>query len=312
MKLIISKNYKDGMSNRVAKIIITDAGMTTFKPLSMMNNSDYVILLTMEEWNKYRVRLGKDESEMFSKFRRDKKKQDDEIQKSFQNVREDSILAYTFSVYSEIDEKISRPANQLCKKGCHECCIGYFYVTDIEYYLIKCYLMANKPEAFYKAVKTAKEQMRILKELIPEEYEKLHNEDVANPMDDHSYIHSFRMCPFMDGSGCAAYQFRPLICRLYSSVVSCGVCSKICAHYSPEQITNLLSNNIVDMDDVYRNILFYPIKIGKERVMVCKKAYPLFYYLCHDAEYERHYRWATEKSMKEYMKLISNGLYVEK
>ncbi len=312
MEVIRAENYKGYMSCQYPRIVIKGEGMSikSILPFPFSNNPECTIVLTREELNKYLFRLDKDTEKMFD-FLRKKKDKDTEIRNFLQHTNNESILAYIFSVYTKLDEEIKVDSRKLCPKGCHECCKCYFYVTDIEYYAIKCYLMENNPALFDKAVKIAKTQMDDLRENFPDEYNKLHNENANNIWDDHENIETFRMCPFMDGKGCGAYPFRPIMCRLHSSTVSGVVCVRLLEKHTQEQLTHLLSKYVLKPEETYRNILYYPIKIKDIKSVNFKRTYPLFYFLAHDEEYKQDYELAKNESMKKYMEIISNGLYDE-
>lgn len=310
MEIIRAENYKGYMSCQYPRIVIKGGGMSirSVLPFPLSNNPECTIVLTREELNKYSFGINEDTETMFD-FLRKKKDRDSEINNFLQHTNNESILAYMVSVYAKLDEEISVDSGKLCPKGCHDCCKCYFYVTDIEYYTIKCYLKESKPELFNKALEIAKEQMEDLRVNFPAEYNKLHNENATNIWDDHENIETFRMCPFMDGKGCGAYQFRPIMCRLHSSTVSDVVCARLLEKHTEVQLWDILSKYVYEPEEVYKNIQYYPIEIGGTKTFVMQRVYPLFFYLAHDDELSKRYEWAKNESMEEYLGKISNGLY---
>lgn len=140
-----------------------------------------------------------------------------------------SIVAEVVLTYKKLDE-YDFPS---CPHYCHQCCFDYFFVSELEFFLIFWYLKEKKDISFFQhIVSRAKLQRRILQEEFPQKYEELNHvlfgahqvsKDIEHIFDDRLSGKTISLscaCPFLDEKGkCSIYPVRPVICRIYGSIL---------------------------------------------------------------------------------------------
>lgn len=234
-------------------------------------------------------------------------------------LNERSAIADVWRRYVILSTKIeeqrkSKNVDFICEKGCHDCCNEYFYVSQLEYFLIKNHMLNFCPDQFRQALSNARLQLQLLKKRYPDEYKRLNCNDIVSleeVFDDKKHLKQFELCPFINSESgtCNAYDARPIICRLYGTSFSYGYCNKIAKKvigwfglHKKAMFKKMVN---IPYDDFLReSIDVFPLQKGN---LLIPRAYPIFYWLANDSLYEKAYLLATTRSTKEYITFISEG-----
>jgi len=213
-------------------------------------------------------------------------------------IEQNSFVGNLWKKYRTFDAKIREIVEKenisfICKKGCANCCCDYFYVSPLEYFIIKEYLLTCSPEIFEKTKVRGAWQLQQLKELYPAEWKRLvSTASLDDSFQDHAVIPDgarFFDCPFLCETEriCKVYEVRPFICRLFgiSSVYS------MCRKLQKKQRSRFLlfsqkRKHFVDVayDSEMQNDVDIFWVNGTQR---CTRPYPLFYFLANDNDYEK-------------------------
>ncbi|GHU82599.1 hypothetical protein AGMMS50284_4730 [Clostridia bacterium] len=151
------------------------------------------------------------------------------------NINSNSALAATIKRLQAVDIEIDKLAKEnmvhfLCKKGCNNCCSEYYYVSMLEYFAAKNYLLNSNSNLFSACIKNGEKQFSKLKISNPNEYFRLMKINTKEiDFNDHENLERFEMCPFCDKKtkSCVIYPVRSIICKLYGTSYSYGYCNKI-------------------------------------------------------------------------------------
>ncbi len=139
------------------------------------------------------------------------------------------------SVYSSVDEAISRELNRLrskdcviatCKSGCYYCC-GHFIITNVA----EAHALSQYVKREFSIDQIADLRMRTQQWLAWEDSRAGRhpstNIDVQPTSEDHLY------CPMLAKGTCSAYPVRPIICRTHFVCSDTSACR---ASNDPESI----------------------------------------------------------------------------
>jgi Fe-S-cluster containining protein len=218
-------------------------------------------------------------------------------------------LTEMLSLYADLDEQIERKTKEnkvkpFCSKRCCLCCDEYFYVSKLEYFVIKHYLLSNGCE-LDSLIQRSKQQCRELHDIHPDEFDSLLNEqtDPFGCGDDRN-IKSFMSCIFLKDKKCSIYPVRPIICRLYGISYSYAYCDKILqklmkVYDNIDKYTKVLLSRMIDMP--YHEGLRFGIDYvnaeseGGVTFRHASKPLPLFWWFAHDREYSDDYEMYTKK-----------------
>lgn len=232
----------------------------------------------------------------------------------YSGINNESILRGLLSKYAALDqalEKIRQKQNvqYVCAQGCNECCKDYFYISMVEYFLIKYTLIT---QGIFEKIRTLGEQQYLqLRHDVNSEYENLeHKNTNANIIwKDHMHTKRFLLCPLNDHQGhCVVYQVRPIICRLYgrtNDFLPCDIIQKTCkSFFSPKLNEKKLHKHIL-------NVRVEPqwleedngfIQVGEQTIV--QRPYPLIYWLAHDATYSAQYLSATNGTRNDFAQIL--------
>lgn len=226
------------------------------------------------------------------------------------DLYEGSVLAELWKKLLTLDNEIQRQKEKncvefLCPSSCHECCDEYFYVSEVEYFLIRNHLQAIAPDVFELAKEEGKQQYKLLQEECPEEYKKLNtNVTPFNMFKDCDIIEKFKTCPFVDKKTgkCLVYKARPIICRLYGTSYRYNACEFICEHISECHDKTKTMVNVPYDDYLKENVdVFY----GAEQSVKISRPFPLLYWLAMDEKYSKEYIAACSMDLKSYSKFVA-------
>ncbi len=206
----------------------------------------------------------------------------------------------------------------LCRKNCNACCDYYFYISPIEYFAIKYYLLNTHKALFEKAKTTAKQSYEQLKEEYPEEYNRLEFQSFAQlaGQSDHEVLDRFKMCPFANSEKgiCEIYSVRTMICRLFGTSYAYGYCNdidkKVRKLFSKQISKKKVTSHMVKIElneDLRRDVdhyVFPPSSIGPSQGIEFRdRAFPLIYWLTHDEQYSMLYSFALNKKKQDYWRI---------
>lgn len=195
-------------------------------------------------------------------------------------------------------EKNNRNVHFVCSKGCNECCNDYFYISIMEYFYIKYWLLTYEPEKFELAKEKAKEQMELLEKFSEEEYKRLFriNTD-KDTIDSGKYISKFKECVFLQNGICSIYPARPHICRTYGYTTMGMPCAKIQDAIKNHDIENLLIPLNTEGFEDEINMLF------TDKGMVDMRRAPIIYWLYKDEQFQPNYIDSLAMGLKHYMQV---------
>jgi len=194
----------------------------------------------------------------------------------------------------------------LCLKGCSDCCSDYFYVSRIEYYAIKSYILNAKPDLCELVVEKAKEQNDILKASFPEEYGLLSSRTKLSVkcsgaadgelFENHIHLERFLPCVLLDENGrCSCYSTRPFICRLHGTSSQVPACIKMLKKYRHRR----LEKNLVDVkysEELKTDMDFF----GYNNALYVNIPFPLFYWFANDDAFAQDFYDAVSMDVKKY------------
>ena len=232
------------------------------------------------------------------------------------NVNESSFIAHVIKSMRALDERIehersTKHIKSLCSPSCHQCCSFYFYVSRFEYYIIRKFIIDKHPHLLPLIISNAREQLRLLKDRFPCEENALEQRQkhpivsqsyaaTSEMFADHTNLDVFLPCVLLDDRGkCAAYEYRPSICRLYGASYNYEYCKHIKrkAYGLFGRATKKLVGIHYDDSISYNNDYFEGL-FGKIYFM----PFPLFYWFAHDEENEDDFILAISQSISEYKK----------
>ena len=219
-------------------------------------------------------------------------------------VNENGIVANLLHLYNqiEIDLKSALAEKNIspqCHKGCSDCCHDYFYVSQVEYFGILNYMMANGID-FNETKTKAKNYMDEIEKEYPFEYRRLNDNfsHAQNKMDirqfDDSAINKTKQgCVFLntDTNSCDIYPVRPIICRHFGLIKRYGTCSKV-----PPDNYLQDTNPILEFENVDEFII-------NSKTMI-RRPYPLANWFLFDTINNPLYKYSVECSIDEYKHLL--------
>lgn len=211
--------------------------------------------------------------------------------KCHSNVVPNSMFVKIHRIYKKIDKEILKQIKEKnlvikCKKGCGECCISNFDVSELEFCMIVDYLLKkNNSMQIETIIERACKIKDCLSENYPGELERLESDSTG--LTDHQAVQlmlngeprgELDKCIFLsDRNTCTIYDVRPLICRTYgTSYFGKNYSHKICSKMS---ISTSNLNEFVDLtqfEEVAMN--FHSFYDKKENRIHLRRNYPLFYW----------------------------------
>lgn len=230
----------------------------------------------------------------------------------------ESIVANAWRKYRALDDVIMREqmkhnVTSICEPGCNECCRDYFYISPVEHYTIKHYIVNTNIDLFNESVTKAKTQYHQLKMQHPNEYHKLEKVNEQTLDDDHEHLKKYARCPLIDRDTgkCSAYPVRPIVCRLHGTSFHENVCDIIYKQvkrpFSKQMSTKKIRRHMVGIDptspSLLQDIRLYTIdRPPPDNILhVCERSYPIMYWLSHDNLYESKYLKAIGESKTAYI-----------
>lgn len=207
-------------------------------------------------------------------------------------IKDDSFGAKVFKIHKSIDNIVhehykNNSYETPCKKGCCECCYGYFFVPDFEFLVIAYHMQSWDSKRLKTLKMTAERQWAEFNYLLPEAANGLTKsrvsiEDIQQDLDYERSIAQLPFpCPFLDigNKSCSIYELRPLICRGFGTSFmnmnnkeSYQLCSKIPDAASATKWQADLSS----LKDECTSLVY----IQKDGLpTVCRRQYPLFYWV---------------------------------
>ena len=193
-------------------------------------------------------------------------------------IRNGSLIANLYCIYKQLDEETKGIKEIICNPDCCDCCSGYFYISEIEFYAILEFIMRTEPKVYLDSViSNATTQLEQLRLQCPSEYRKL-----ISPIDkfvninhncfDDSNIKKYGRCIFLNSNEgkCGIYSVRPIVCRLFGCYVYTSGCVSLERNQELSRV--LLKDcqvNIIDNIDRY-------VCANGEHVLT--RPYPIVYF----------------------------------
>lgn len=241
------------------------------------------------------------------------------LEKCHANMAENSAVFSLWERYAALDTQITSLKQDgnvdfICKEGCNYCCADYFYISQLEYYAIKHHYLTFFPSEFEQIKDTAKDQMELLRNVFPEEYQRFQSKVpnvVSMFQDDLIVKEQFQPCPCLDQKtgSCRVYAARPIICRLHGVSSALPMCAKIRKYLKGP--LGLFPRNpqkhllpIAYGDDLIDNI----DRFGRGVQQVISRPFPLFYWLSTDDDHENIYQIACTRQLDYYFSSLNNQL----
>ncbi len=217
-------------------------------------------------------------------------------------VYEGSVVANLWKTMSELDKQLSG-FESFCRANCSDCCKEYFYVSGVEYYLIKNHLLTFAPDRFESIKREGIRQYELLQAKYPEERSKF-NSPVGKvaAFNDKSVLRRFEPCALLNSETgmCEAYPARTLICRLYGSSSLYEYCDKIRDHIATFGNSERMLAPIKYDENLSLNVDHFKLSDGS---LATARPYPLLYWLANDDIYTDAYDIAVSRSIQEYIRL---------
>lgn len=230
-------------------------------------------------------------------------------------IHEKSIGARLLKIYNTLDQEIqtyyaNHCENNICIKGCNECCYTDFSLSTIEFDLITYEIRRKSKPQIEEIINRAEKLWDIIKTKYPE-YIDLLEEDSTDRID--VYYKSMQIdtkqedfkCPFLDNSGaCIIYDVRPIICRTYGVAYydrklpnhGITICSKIGDSLAA---TSWQANLTRHFDEI---LSFSNINIPDQDINIDIRKRPMFYYL-----YKRSWLFNTSNELPHIFELEFNS-----
>lgn len=244
-------------------------------------------------------------------------------------MNKNSVIATAWRKYQLIDDTVLKLQTEndvsfLCKKGCHACCDYYFYISDIEYFSMKYYLLTTNPDVFSRCKTKALKLYPLLKKNFPEEAKYLDSKDTTTiNHDDHKNLKNFALCPFANENThyCDVYSKRPIICRLFGTSYAYGYCEKIekqmhsaiLKRFSEKRAKKHMIGIQYNLE-LTRDIDWGTVPTGnlkvKNNIAIQGRPYPIIYWLSHDNMYLNQYHVAISQPKELYWSFLSGSAKV--
>lgn len=224
------------------------------------------------------------------------------------DISENSMLANLHMKYAGLDADIERMRNSsdvtfVCKKGCCACCSNYFYISQMEYFYIKRYLLETDATAFSAAKQRAFEQAELLKSIAPNEYEKVFSKKDygISCFDASEYTKGFSNCIFLQNGSCSVYPARPRVCRIYGNTMNTAPCELVQKAIDEDGEQRHLI--LLDTNDFDEGVNRFWIS-GRRMIL---RVRPLFYWLLKDDLFTQNYFDAISMSAAQYEDIHFNS-----
>lgn len=248
------------------------------------------------------------------------------IENCHKSVEKNSLVYLLWEKYLTFDTEVQRQINEnnvnlYCKKNkCNKCCKEYFYVSSIEYFLIKNHILETKGENYLKnIISKSKYILEKLEKSYNDEFLKLNKKNVGyqDMFNDKEYLSRFVECPLLGEDGlCECYEARPFICRFFGTSHLYLLCDEIITYFNKRNKffymlnkyfkfnfkipTKLLNKNMVEIaftEEQQENVEI--IAVGENNSIV-QRPYPLFYFFANDKIFKENYILSTTLTPKEY------------
>lgn len=203
------------------------------------------------------------------------------------------------SFFKELDELVEKKKSEkrvkfVCKKGCYDCCSDYFYISKLEYFMIRQHLVSTgiNIEAIIKKCKLLCQK---LSETSIDEFNKLLDEEatINNSFDD-TAIRTFLPCVLLENTQCSVYPVRPIICRLYGISYSYVNCDKVL-----KKCLKLFSSNKLSDKLILKRMIDLPYGeplcgidyiAANNQYLHISRPFPLFWWFGNDENYLEEYK----------------------